>query len=59
MEKSQTPKGEISGVQRGSAELETNRNLSRGFPVLPSYQCLILFLTNLTKGYFYLTAMHF
>jgi hypothetical protein len=30
MQKSQTPKGKISGLQRGSAELETNRNLSRG-----------------------------
>ena len=30
MEKSQPPKGKISGLQRGSAEFETNRNLSRG-----------------------------
>jgi hypothetical protein len=47
-EKSQTPKGKISGLQRGSAELETNRNLSRGcrVSVLPSYRCLILFLNN-------------
>ena len=29
-EKSQKPKGKISGLQRGSAELETNRNLCRG-----------------------------
>ena len=28
--KSQTPKGKISGLQRGSAGLETNRNLSCG-----------------------------
>ena len=27
---SQTPKGKIAGLQRDSAELETNRNLSRG-----------------------------
>ena len=30
MEKSKTHKGKISGLQRGSAELETNRYLSRG-----------------------------
>jgi hypothetical protein len=29
-EKSQTLKGKISGLQRGSSELETNRNLSCG-----------------------------
>ena len=29
-EKSQKPKGKIFGLQRGSAELETNINLCRG-----------------------------
>ena len=46
-----TKKGKISGLQRGTAELETNRNLSRWcliFFRLAPYRCSILFLTNLT-----------